>query len=84
LKKQLRKQNTMKELKGAFLKDIRDCLTKQEPLQLGITLPSTIVDGKWESCGDNKLDRMWLDIMDATQTASDKEGFSVEETDMPK
>jgi len=81
---QLRKQNTMMELEPAVLAGLHAMLVAVEPMQASTTTHPTIVDGKWISYGDKKLDKVWLDVVEATRIAFEREGLPFEETDMVK
>jgi hypothetical protein len=46
--------------------------------------PPTIVDGKWLSYGNDKLDKMWLDLVESTRVAFEEDSIPFDETNMVK
>jgi len=59
-------------------------LDQMTPLTTPVMLTLTIVDGKWLSYGDDKLDEIWDDLVESMRVAFGKDGIPFDETDMVK
>jgi len=84
VKKRVQKYNPEGEISDSFLTDFYSFMTSQAPLEVNTTASYKTVDGKWKSYGDERLDKVWLELVEATRVRFERDGTPFDETKMAK